>query len=96
MTGSAFATLIAQILSNAYLWYAMKKLNPFSIAPRLKRIGLAGAAMACITAGLMFAGVSVIPNILVSAVAYVGILFLTREPLLRDLKNITASARAPA
>ncbi|MGD1008296.1 MAG: polysaccharide biosynthesis C-terminal domain-containing protein, partial [Ignavibacteriaceae bacterium] len=29
ITGSAFATLIAQTLNNAYLWYEMKKINNF-------------------------------------------------------------------
>ena len=43
MAGSAVATLMASILSNAYLWYAMKKLNRFSVLPRIRKIFVAGA-----------------------------------------------------
>ena len=31
ITGSAVATLIAQAVNNGYLWYAMKKVNPFTV-----------------------------------------------------------------
>ena len=88
ITGSAFATLIAQILGNAYLWYAMKQLNSFSVLPRLGRIIGAGVAMAVVT-GLLFAtGVPVLVNVVVSAIVYLAALLAFREPLLKDLKNI--------
>jgi len=37
IVGSAVATLIAQILSNAYLWYKMKSVNYFTILPALRK-----------------------------------------------------------
>jgi O-antigen/teichoic acid export membrane protein len=88
ITGSAFATLIAQILGNSYLWYAMKKLNPFSVFPRLGRIIGASVLMAVVTALLYMSGVEVIGNILISAAVYAAALFLFREPLLGEIKNI--------
>jgi O-antigen/teichoic acid export membrane protein len=88
ITGSAFATLIAQVLGNAYLWYAMKKLNPFSVFPRLGRIFGAGLAMAVVTIALSTAGIELVLNILISAVVYVAVLLLLKEPLLKEIKNI--------
>jgi O-antigen/teichoic acid export membrane protein len=97
ITGSAFATLIAQVLGNAYLWYAMKKLNPFSVFPRLGRVFGAGLVMAVVTGLLYMAGLNVIGNILISAAVYITALFLLREPLLGEIKNIGAfSVREPS
>ena len=88
MAGSAVATLIAQILGNAYLWYAMKKLNPFSVFPRLGRLIGAGAAMAVVTILLSTTGVEVVVNIIVSAAVYIGMLFLLKEPTLGEIKTM--------
>jgi O-antigen/teichoic acid export membrane protein len=92
MTGSAFATLIAQILGNAYLWYAMHKLNPFNVFPRLGRILAAGAAMALATLLFSLGGMEVAMNILASAVVYILALWLFREPLLGEIKSILGFA----
>ncbi len=89
ITGSAFATLIAQVLGNAYLWYAMKQLNPFSVLPRLGRIAGAGAGMAVVTMVLSTTGLNIIGTILISAAVYVSVLLLLKEPLLKEIKNIT-------
>ena len=62
-TGSAVATLLAQIASNSYLWYTMKKLNRFSILPRIRRIFVAGACMAAVTALLLLAHINIALNI---------------------------------
>ena len=96
MAGSAVATLIAQILGNTYLWYAMKKLNPFTILPRLWRIIGAGAVMAVVTILLYLAGVEVVINIAISAVAYAATLLFLKEPLLAELKNIAGFGTARA
>jgi O-antigen/teichoic acid export membrane protein len=88
ITGSAFATLIAQVLGNAYLWYAMKKLNPFSVFPRLGRIASAGLTMAVVTMVLYMAGLNIVGNILISAMVYLAVLFLLKEPLLKEIKSI--------
>ncbi|HUC31463.1 MAG TPA: flippase [Candidatus Paceibacterota bacterium] len=92
MTGSAFATLIAQILGNTYLWYAMKKLNPFSVFPRLGRIGAAGVIMACATILLLIGGVEVIVNIAVSGAIYLFSLWILGEPVLTELRSIVTAA----
>jgi O-antigen/teichoic acid export membrane protein len=88
MAGSAVATLIAQILGNAYLWYAMKKLNPFSVLPQLGRVIGAGVTMAVVTILLSVTGVNVLINIAASAAVYAAMLFLLKEPLLGEIKNM--------
>lgn len=88
MAGSAVATLIAQVLSNTYLWYAMKKLNQFHIVARIRKIAVAGALMAAVTALLSVAGMNVIANIAVSGAAYFSTLFFFKESLLGEVRNI--------
>ena len=56
ITGSAVATLVAQIVNNGYLWWAMKKVNPFEVLPRLKKIFVAGIFM-----GLLRSGSALLP-----------------------------------
>ncbi len=85
IAGSAVATLIAQTLSNAYLWHVMRKLNYFSIFPRLRKIIISAALMGGLAAALLFAGVPVALNILIGIAAYFGFLALSREPLLKEM-----------
>jgi O-antigen/teichoic acid export membrane protein len=89
IAGSAVATLIAQILSNSYLWYAMNKLNRFHILPRLRKIVVAGALMAAVTALLSSAGINIILNIIISGIAYGAALLFFKESLLSEIKKIT-------
>ena len=88
MAGSALATLIAQILSNSYLWYAMKKLNWFQISHRIKKVAVAGIVMAAITMLLVAVHVNVILNITISGIIYFGMLFVLKEPILTELRTV--------
>ncbi len=88
ITGSAIATLIAQILNNAYLWYVMKKINYFEVLPRLKKILLAGILMAIVTTLLLITHVSVIINVPASIAVYFIMLKLLHEPLLREARGV--------
>jgi O-antigen/teichoic acid export membrane protein len=96
MAGSAVATLLASILSNAYLWYAMRKLNRFSVLARIRKIFVAGAVMAAITALLLAAHINVILNIAISGAAYFAILLLFKEPLLREMKEVMGLSASAA
>jgi O-antigen/teichoic acid export membrane protein len=91
ITGSAFATLGAQILSNWYLWHMMKKINTFEIVPRLGKILGAGVVMAAVTVLLYFAGVNVIVNVVISAVIYFALLWMFHEPLLGEIKKMVGA-----
>ena len=88
IAGAAVATLIAQILSNWYLWHMMKKINYFSVIPKLKIIVAAGVIMASVTALLLALHINVLLNIALSAVVYFGVLMAFREPLLMEIKRI--------
>lgn len=95
MTGSAVATLIAQALSNGYLWYVMYRINPFSILPHLKKIGAASAVMFLATASLVLLNVNVIVNIALSIVVYFGFLKIFRDPLLAETIAILPFHKEP-
>ena len=88
ITGSAIATLIAQVISNWYLWRAMKKVSDFTIFPALRKIAIAGICMACFTLTLYALHTNVIINVLVSAGAYGFALYLLHEPLLTEITGL--------
>ena len=88
IAGAAVATLIAQTLSNWYLWHMMKKINYFEVMPKLKIIITAGVIMASVTALLLALHTNVILNIALSAAVYFAVLMAFREPLLMEIKRI--------
>lgn len=88
ITGSAFATLFAQIISNIYLWQMMKKINHFAILPYLKNIILATVLMSGASFALLIIGTHVLVNIATSVFVYFGILYVLKEPLLKELRDI--------
>ena len=96
IAGSAAATLLAQALSNWYLWYAMKKINSFEVLPHLRRIITAGVLMAAATTLLFVAGTNVIVNVAICALLYFGLLYAFREPLLKEIKRIIVPPSAAA
>jgi len=89
ITGSAFATLIAQTLNNAYLWYEMKKVNNFSVVPRLKKITLAAAITAAASALLVFAHTNLVVIIILCVLLYMFLLIALKEPMLSEIARIT-------
>ena len=92
ITGSAVATLIAQAVNNGYLWYAMKKVNPFTVMGSLKKVFLSGIIMAAGSVVFMMLGVNVIVNILLCVCIYFAMLRVLREPLLIEIKHIITAA----
>ena len=88
IAGAAVATLIAQTLSNWYLWHMMKKINCFEVMPKLKIIITAGVIMASVTALLLALHTNVVLNIALSAAVYFAVLMAFREPLLMEIKRI--------
>jgi len=88
MAGSAVATLLAQTLSNWYLWHTMKKINYFEVIPRLGKVAMAGLGMGLISWLLSAIGLNVILTILASITAYTLLLYFFREPLFREIGKI--------
>lgn len=88
ITGSAFATLGAQILSNWYLWRMMNKINPFSIVPKLKKLLTGGVIMALATVTLFILHIEVLINVALSSLIYFAVLWMLREPLVKEIGGI--------
>lgn len=86
--GCALATLGAQLISNAYLQYAVRRLHPFHVSPYLKNALLATCAMTLGVLALQTIGAHVLVSIAAGGLIYGGVLYARREPLLRDLRNI--------
>jgi O-antigen/teichoic acid export membrane protein len=88
IVGSAAGTLCAQIISNWYLWHTMKKINYFSVLPRLKKILVAGTTMAAAASLFVFLGMNLIVNVLISMAIYLLVLVALHEPLLLDIQGL--------
>lgn len=85
IVGSAIATLIAQLIYVSLTWQLVKKINKFLTLPYLKKILTAAIVMAGASFALKVSGVNVILNISLAALVYLGILFLLREELLKEV-----------
>jgi O-antigen/teichoic acid export membrane protein len=94
IVGSACATLIAQFISNNYLWRKMKAINHFVIMPYLKNIIGATTGMALVSWLGMLIHVNVVINIFISASIYFGLLYKLKEPLLQEIKMILKTAKS--
>ena len=88
IAGSAAATLIAQAANNWYLWHSMKKINPFSVLPHLRKIITAAAVMAAATVFFAAFHMEIIVNIALSGILYFLVLRMLREPLLIEIKRL--------
>jgi len=92
--GSAWATLLAQIISNYYLWSLVKKHVPFSIFPNLKKIAVATVATGLFTLAMILLKINFIITIALAVPLYVWILYVLKEPLLWELKSLLPSSAA--
>jgi O-antigen/teichoic acid export membrane protein len=88
IAGSAVATLIAQFVNNWYLWHSMKKVNYFSILPRLKKMAAAGVLMGIAGVTFLLIGISTFVNIALCTIIYFVVLALLKEPLIEEVKMI--------
>lgn len=88
ITGSAVATLLAQIIGNFYIWNRVKKIVNVSVLPKLKKIALAAIIMAVIVFGLHRVGLNLFLNVGVGAITYIGLLHFFKEKLIKDIKLI--------
>ena len=93
ITGSAVATLLAQLISNAYLWMTMKKINHFTVLPHLLRGFLSVVIMGLFVTIALYLKIQVMLVILISAIIYSLMLLLLREPILMELKYMVLGAK---
>ena len=86
--GASVVTLLAQILSNLYLLYQVKKISSFKILGHLKKVIFASVSMAFIVLILTKMNLSIFIIIPMGIIVYLGTLYLLREKLLREVKLI--------
>jgi O-antigen/teichoic acid export membrane protein len=86
IAGAAAATLFCQIASNIYLWSVMKKLSPFQVIHRLRKIAAAALAMGVAVILLTWINVPVLITIALGGVLYLGALYVLREPLIDEAR----------
>jgi O-antigen/teichoic acid export membrane protein len=92
IVGCSIATVIALFAQNILTWRIVKReVIAFKTIGYLPRIIASAAGMGIITILLSYLKVPVIPNIAVSIFAYVGFLFLLREPLIDEMRTILKS-----
>lgn len=84
--GSAWATLLAQLLSNLYLWRTMKKINDFRVLGSLKRILLSSLVMAGALWLLKIFDFHLLGILTLSSIVYLAALVYSKEPLLKEIK----------
>lgn len=82
--GAAIATLISQVLYLGLGWRLAKKVNDFRIWRRVGRILAASAVMGVIVFLLQAAGSHVVLTVGISGAAYILLLFLFKEPVLKE------------
>lgn len=86
--GSAWATFSSLLIGNFYLWNKMKKLNPFSVLPKVKKVAVAAVIMGLIVFLAHRGGLNLVLNIILGIGVYFGILYLIKEPLLKESLSI--------
>lgn len=86
--GSAWATFVALLANNIFLWYKMAKINYFNVLPYIKKMVLVSVIMALGSFSMARLGVGLISNLVISIAAYFGILYLLKEPMLKEFKLV--------
>lgn len=93
IAGAAVATLISQIFYNSIAWIIGKKIINFKTIRNLGKIAASGILMALMTFLLNKAGLNVLINIIISGTFYFGFLYLTKEKIIFETKELFAKAR---
>ncbi len=86
--GSAWATIISQVLTNIFIWRAMYKTNPYNILKRILRPLTAAILMGALIYGLAVLGLPLLLIIALGAASYLALLYLLREPLLAEARTL--------
>lgn len=85
IAGSAAVTVMAQIITNGLAWRSIKRINNFCTLRQLPKIILASLLMGLLAAIINFYGVSVVIDIIISALVYFAILYLAKEKALAEI-----------
>ncbi len=91
--GASIATIVAQFLSNSLSWRMIKQINNFYILRYLKKIIAAAIIMAIFSFVSNKVGLNVIINIIASASIYFIALYLFKEKIVEEVKNLIKIVR---
>ncbi|MDE2100209.1 MAG: flippase [Patescibacteria group bacterium] len=86
--GSAIATVVAQFLAYGYAFFKMKKVNNFQVLTHVKRIAFATIVMCIISLAILHIHANVVINVVISGAAYFIILWLLKEPVMREVRSV--------
>ena len=86
--GAAITTIVAYSLYYGLTWRKIKKTADLKILPYLKKITAAAIIMGVFTFTLNQFGLNVIINIIISAVIYLGALYLLKEKILEEVMSL--------
>jgi O-antigen/teichoic acid export membrane protein len=92
--GAAIATVIAQSMSNGYMWYIIRKTNRFETLLHLTKIVGASVSMGVCAFILNLLGLHVLVTIVVSGLIYLGALVLFREHVIAEIRALATSFRS--
>ena len=93
IVGAAIATIIAQVLNTGLTWRKVKQLNNFTTLPHIQKITAAAVIMGSWTYFLNLFSVNVFLIISTSILVYVGLLFIFREKIINEVKDILRPLR---
>jgi len=88
IAGCAFATILVSVIYNGGAYRIANTLGTFTLARHTKKIATATVAMGVVTATLNALGIHVLVTIGISALIYVGLLYLMREQTLVEIKSV--------
>jgi len=89
IVGAAIATVVTQFFAVAMIWIKIKKIIFFTVLPHVNKIFLSTMVMIILTIIMKTLSINFIMNIGLSALAYFVLLSTLKEPLLKEVKQIT-------
>src|SRR3989344_2143086 len=88
MVGSSWATVITQIISNAYAWYRMRSFIGSGLLQGWWRPILAALAMILFVLAVKTVSVPVLVTIIAAAAVYLAMLILLKESSLKSIVSV--------
>lgn len=93
IAGAAIATLISQIFYNLTTWRISKKITDFKTLQHIKKIITGGVLMGIISFLLNKIDLNILINITISGALYFGFLYLVKEKIIFETKELFLKAK---
>ena len=86
--GAAIATATSSSVFNIIIYRIVQKISHFKVLPHIKKVILATLIMSIITFWAKYFSLNIFLNIAFSALIFFGILFILKEPILKEAKDL--------